>query len=125
MSEGLYDQLGDMLNDPGAMEKIKEIASGMGLGDALPEVPHAPGAVPYSVPRGGEDDPFLSGMMRLGSLYRKMNARPDHETALLSALLPYMREQSAEDARRAMRFLRLSRLLRMAKEENLFEGLLF
>ena len=119
MSEGLYDQLEGMLSDPGTMEKVREMASGMGLGEALPEgpFPEAGALAPK------EEDPFLSSMMRLGSIYRKLNARPDNETALLSALLPYMGEKSAEDARRAIRFLRISRLIRMAREENLFDGL--
>ena len=119
MSDHLYEGLGEMLSDPGAMEKVKAIASGMGLGDALPTTPEG------TFSPMGEDDPLLHGMMRLGSLYRRLNDRPDNETALLSALLPYMGEKSAEDARRAMRFLRLSRLVRLAKEENLFDGLLF
>lgn len=100
--DGLEDKLNAILSDPEAMGKISDMAK--------------------SLFRGGEDagdgrpdDGDESLIRRAGQLLRRDALRPD-ETALLTALRPFLSEERRARLDRAIKIARLTSLARLAGE---------
>ena len=103
--DGFEDKLNAILSDPDAMSRISDMAKSLfsGQGDAQKTEP--------------ESDPTL--IKRVAGLLRGNALRPD-ETALLSALRPFLSEERRVRLDRAIKLARFASLAKIAGE---FSGL--
>lgn len=103
--DGLEDKLNAILSDPDAMGRIADMAKSL-FGDGVAErkKPEAP---------SGEAEETL--LRRAAQLLRGNSLRQD-ETALLSALRPFLSEERRSRLDRAIKIARLASLARLAGE---------
>lgn len=100
--DGLEDKLNAILSDPEAMGKISEMAKSLFSGGE-------------DAGDGRPDDGDESLIRRAGQLLRRDALRPD-ETALLTALRPFLSEERRARLDRAIKIARLTSLARLAGE---------
>lgn len=124
----LEEKLNEILGNQQAMGQIMALARSLSGGGAAPEEREEPqekredGAVfnEQGLTPSGPDLASLLGqvdpaMLRMGMrLVQEYQGREDRNTALLSALRPFLREERRSKLDRAMEIARVSRLIRVA-----------
>lgn len=88
--DNLTEQLTQILNDPGSMKQIMELASALG---AVPE-----GDLPQALPE------------QLAAALKQAGSHDPKQDALVHALMPYLRPGRRERLEQALRIARISRL---------------
>ena len=126
----MEQRLEAILSDPSSMNKIMELAKGLGLD---------PGSAPFSVPQTGVSDPqppersvsptpssgTSAGPMpgtpgtSLNSLLSAMGGQitDDKQTSLLKALRPYLRPERQDRLDRAIQTAKMVRLAKQAMRQ--------
>lgn len=102
------DKLNAILNDPGALSRITDMAKSIMGGSDRAEKAEKP-----ETPDLGIDPALLS---RMASILRKSGGRDD-KTALIEAMSPYLSDRRREKLRRALRLARLASLAGLAASE--------
>lgn len=117
------EKLNSILSDPKAMGQIMSIAKALGS-DGGEGGQSAPSDVPQQTASGTEPDlgslfsslgdldpKLIQAAMRLFSEY---NSGDDRRTALLAALLPFLKEERHAKVDKAVQITKLSRMARVA-----------
>lgn len=114
------EKLNSILNDPGSMAQIMQLAQSLSGGTQAPSGTAAPPASPPPPTGGGEnaglDTQTLSRFLPL--LKEMQSGESTPASQLLLALKPYLRAEKQEKVGRA---IRIARLIRMGK--HFFSGL--
>ena len=107
MSE-FEDKINAVLNDPGQMEKITQMAAQlMGGGSA------GPAAEPE--PSGGAFDPEI--LSKIGKLMFKADQGSNDKIALLKAMGPYLAPERREKMEKAVKFAHIAKIASVALKE--------
>lgn len=127
MDEPLSEQLGAILRDPQSMERIRNLAASLGVGDAIPTgavppstAPVAPASQPMPAALDSHTLQTVTRLMPLLSSVRQ----EDDSTRLLRALRPLLAPQRQKKVDEALRLMQLMRLLPLLRQKGLFSGLL-
>ena len=109
------EKLNTILGDPEAMGQILSLAQSLGLSSRPEQEDHSPeegGQEGEQPPLSGGDPAMLrQSMALLSALGQEEN---DKRTALLTALKPFLKPVLQASLDRAIQFLRLSKLVRVA-----------
>lgn len=127
MDESLSEQLGAILRDPQSMERIRNLAASLGVGDAIESGAAPVGAAPPApanqhVP-AALDSHTLQTVTRLMPLLSSV-WQEDDNTRLLRALRPLLAPQRQKKVDEALRLMQLMRLLPLLRQKGMFSGLL-
>ena len=123
------EQLNAILGDPGAMGQIMALAQSLQKGTAGPEAPPpaagaetaAPASAPPAPPPPMPENPLAAldkidpRLLSLGmKVWQEYQRGDDRNTALLTALRPFVREERWARLDKAMQLARMARVIRMA-----------
>ena len=104
--DGLEDKLNNILSDPDAMGRIAELAKSLTGGEARQE------------PADEKEEPLVRRAVKL----LRGKALNGDETALLSALRPFLSEDRRRKLDRAVKLARLAAIASIAQEMGVFGG---
>ena len=111
--DDLSRKIGEILNDPSALEQIKELTGLLGVGNTEQKSDAKPVSVP--APAGSMPDPSMLNMvMKLAPLMQSANS-DDDSTRLLRALKPFMHDERSKRIDSAIRLLGIMKLLPILK----------
>ncbi|WP_444642631.1 hypothetical protein ACRQU7_18755 [Caproiciproducens sp. R1] len=120
--DDLAAMLGELLKSPGAMDKLKGLASGL-LGGAAAEPAAGGDAPPPEPPDGGSplgiDADALQMMTKIAPLLSSFR-QEDDSTRFLHALRPLLGEERQKKLDEATKLLQLMRLLPLFKSSGIF-----
>ncbi|MBE6823623.1 hypothetical protein [Clostridium sp. KNHs216] len=120
--DDLAAMLGELLKSPGAMDKLKGLASGL-LGGAAAEPAAGGDAPPPEPPDGGSplgiDADALQMMTKIAPLLSSFR-QEDDSTRFLHALRPLLSEERQKKLDEATKLLQLMRLLPLFKSSGIF-----
>lgn len=102
--DDLTSKLSELLSDPAAAEKLKQAADSLLGGQAASD--------------GGTGGADAAAIARLLSA---LNAPDDERAALLTALRPHLSPERRERVDRAVKLLKLARVLPLIQKEGLIE----
>lgn len=92
--DNISDQITQILNDPGSMQQIMQIASALG-----------------AAPDGADSEPMQKTItVGLTQAFQKVKEKEEKQQALVRALLPYLRPSHKRKLERAIQAARLSQL---------------
>ena len=116
------EQIHRILQDPGQMSKLSQLAQSlMGADAQTDKEPSAPPDLPNLSGLGallgqsGAPDPALLG--RLGRLLQNPQLRDNRQQALLEAMKPYLSEKRRSKMDRAMKLAHMAKLAQLAMGE--------
>lgn len=110
--DDLSQKLAGILNDPQALENLKNMADSILSGD---NSSNSDGSSP---PQGFPDMEQLSNIMAIMS---KLNGSQDNDrTRLINALKPYLSEKRQAKAENAIKLLKIIELWPLIKESGMF-----
>lgn len=110
----LSAQIGQLLSDPQTMEQIKALSGLLGLPDDTPPLPPKP-APPSGM---GDVSDFLPAAMRFMPLLSALK-EDDDTIRLLYAVKPFLSEERREKLDKAIKLLRVIRLIPLLRENDL------
>ncbi len=106
---GAMDMLKNMLDDEEGQQQIQNILSMFGGESDTPDIP--------GQKTGGIDPDHLEMMMKVQRAMELMGRQKEnHQTKLLEALRPFLKEERKEKIDRAMKLLKFSGLFEVMKE---------
>ena len=109
--DNLSEKINSLLSDPGAMAQIQAMASSLGLGaEANPPAPT-------------KNNTELAGLSALAPLIT-MGQQEDDSTRLLSALRPLLSAEKQDKLDKALKMLRLMRMIPFIKESGILSSLM-
>lgn len=124
--DDLASRLGELLNSPEGMEKIKNLASMFSGASEKSDTPPAPqqqpepSASPVSSSGGPALDPdAMRMMMKVAPLLSRFR-QEDNSTRLLNALRPFLSDPRQKKLDEAIRMLQLLRMIPMLKSSGIF-----
>ena len=110
--DDLSQKLAGILNDPEALENLKNMADSILSGD------NSSNGDSSSPPQGFPDMEQLSNIMAIMS---KLNGSQDNDrTRLINALKPYLSEKRQAKAENAIKILKIMELWPLIKESGMF-----
>ena len=112
--DNLSEKINSLLSDPGAMAQIQAMASSLGLGGEAN--PPAPSPVT-------KNNAELAGLSALAPLIT-MGQQEDDSTRLLSALRPLLSAEKQDKLDKALKMLRLMRMIPFIKESGILSSLM-
>lgn len=101
--EDLNRKLAEILQDPGRIQQIMEMASAMGL-----QAPSEPQEIPVTE----------ETIQQVSQIMHRMEERDSRQQTLIRALLPYLSPRRQQRLERAMKFSNLSRLAEVALQSD-------
>jgi hypothetical protein len=115
--DDLASKLGELLNNPESMEKIKNLAGMFGATSA-PAVPDPPEEVraPTVPPVDGES---IQMIMKIAPLLSRVR-QEDDSTRLLRALRPFLKEDKQTKLDEAIKLMQIVRMVPLIKNIGLF-----
>lgn len=135
--DDLAAKIGELLNNPEAMERIKNMASMFGAAggpsgekasappaapappsDAVPAVPDVP-AVPNPPAVPGMDADMLKTMMKIAPMLSRFR-QEDDSTRLLRALRPFLSPEKRKKLDEAIRLMQFVRMIPLIKSSGIF-----
>lgn len=125
--DDLASKLGELLNNPGSLEQIKNLAGLLG-GAASNSQPPAPQpeqkeSTPGAPGIPGVDGEMLQTIMKIAPMLSTFR-QEDDSTRLLRALRPMLCEERQKKLDEAIKLLQLMRLMPLLKGSNLLGGIL-
>lgn len=109
--DNLSEKINSLLSDPGAMAQIQAMASSLGLGgEANPPAPT-------------KNNAELASLSALAPLIT-MGQQEDDSTRLLSALRPLLSAEKQDKLDKALKMLRLMRMIPFIKESGILSSLM-
>lgn len=124
--DDLASKLGELLNNPGSLEQIKNLAGmlGGGIGSQPAPPPAAPQPEQLASPVPAADGEMLQTMMKVAPLLSSLH-QEDDTTRLLRALRPMLGADRQKKLDEAIKLLQLMRLLPLVKSSGLLGNGLF
>ncbi len=121
--DDLQNKIEQLLNDPAALQQLKNLGAMMGL-----DVPQPPPAAPEPEPPSAQSGFNPSGIMgssellavitRVMPLLQKLNSE-DETTRLLNALHPFLSEDRRARLEQAKRMIQLFKILPLLKNSGI------
>lgn len=109
--DNLTEKLNSLLSDPGTMAQLQAMAGSLGL---------TPEEKPEPPPQEGE----LMGKLGALAPLLSMSSREDDSTRLLQALRPLLSHERQERLDRALKMLRIMRMIPTIKDSGLLNSLI-
>ena len=110
MSE-FEDKLNSILNDPGQMGKIAEMAKSLMGGENKKAEPEKEN---FNVPDMGID---MDTVSKITKIISRLKDEGDDKTALLQAMEPYLNEKRREKLQKGIKLAKLSKIAKLALGE--------
>ena len=118
--ENISEKINSILSDPNSMAQIQAMMSSMGLGgDSQP-----PQSAPTAPQQSPQPSPDMLGKLSSLAPLLSMSTQEDDSTRLLLALRPMLSREKQDRLDKAIRMLRLLRMIPLIKDSGMLSSLI-